>query len=272
MGYIKDSGLSLERRKRIMSRMPVLFIGHGSPMNAIEDNEFTRSWVSIGENLPKPKAILSVSAHWFIDGTRICDELHPKQIYDMYGFPRELYELQYPALGSPEYAHIAMSVLHKEVTVDNSWGIDHGTWSVLCHMFPKADIPVYQLSIDRRLDAESHYKLGQELSSLRDQGVLILGSGNVVHNLAKINWELEGGYPWAEEFDAYIKAAILEGNHQKVIHYEQSGKASEMAFFTPEHFNPLLYVLGATGENDKVEVFNDACILGSLSMTGYLFQ
>ncbi len=255
-----------------MSKMPVLFIGHGSPMNAIEDNEFTRIWVSIGENLPKPKAILSISAHWYTDGVRICDELHPKQIYDMYGFPRELYELKYPTLGSPEFAHITMDVLHREVTIDNSWGIDHGTWSVLCHMFPKADIPVYQLSIDRRLGPEEHYKLGQELCSLREQGVLILGSGNVVHNLAKINWELEGGYPWAEEFDHYIKEAILEGKHQKVIHYEQSGEACKMAFFTPEHYYPLLYVLGATEQSDTVKVFNDACVLGSLSMTGYLFQ
>ena len=255
-----------------MSKMPVLFLGHGSPMNAIEENEFTRSWVDIGVNLPKPKAILSISAHWFTDGTRICDELHPKQIYDMYGFPRELYELKYPVLGSPEYAHITMGVLRKEVSIDNSWGIDHGTWSVLCHMFPKADIPVYQLCIDRRLDAEAHYMLGQELSSLRDQGVLILGSGNVVHNLAKINWELENGYPWAEEFDAYIKEAILEGNHHKVIHYEQSGKSSEMAFVTPEHFYPLLYVLGAAGLSNSVQVYNDACILGSLSMTGYIFE
>lgn len=255
-----------------MSKMPVLFIGHGSPMNAIEDNEFTRSWVSIGEKITKPKAILSISAHWYTDGTRICDELHPKQIYDMYGFPRELYNLKYPVLGSPELAHITMELLHREVPIDNSWGIDHGTWSVLCHMFPKADIPVYQLSIDRKLDTEAHYMLGQELSSLRDQGVLVLGSGNVVHNLAKINWEQEGGYPWAEEFDNYIKEAILEGDYQKVIHYERLGKASELAFVTPDHFYPLLYVLGATGPNDKVEVYNDACVLGSLSMTGYLFQ
>ncbi len=255
-----------------MDKMPVLFIGHGSPMNAIEDNEFTKMWTAIGERMPRPKAILSISAHWFTDGTRICDELHPKQIYDMYGFPRELYELKYPVKGAPEYANITKGLLSPEVPIDNSWGIDHGSWSVLCRMFPDADIPVYQLSIDRRADAGTHYRLGQELASLRDQGILILGSGNIVHNLAKVNWDLEGGYPWAEEFDAYIKDAVLTSNHAKVIHYEQVGKASELAFYTTEHYDPLLYVLGAAGMDNKVEVYNDACILGSLSMTSYLFS
>jgi 4,5-DOPA dioxygenase extradiol len=255
-----------------MSKMPVLFIGHGSPMNAIEDNEFTRNWISVGEKLPKPKAILSISAHWFTDGTRICDELHPKQIYDMYGFPRELYELNYAVSGSPELAHATIKLLRGAATIDNSWGVDHGTWSVLCRMFPEADIPVYQLSIDRNLDSEAHYKLGKELRSLREQGILILGSGNVVHNLSKINWELKGGYPWAEEFDDYIKKAVLDSDHQKVIHYETCGKASEIAFYTPEHFYPLLYALGAGGEDSRVEIYNDACMLGSLSMTSYLLQ
>ena len=255
-----------------MSKMPVLFVGHGSPMNAIENNEFTANWSKIGADLPKPKAILSVSAHWYTDGTRICDEAHPRQIYDMYGFPRELYELKYTVDGAPDYAHTTKELLRREVVVDNSWGIDHGTWAVLCHMFPQADIPVYQLSIDKNLDPGTHYRIGEELHGLRDQGVLILGSGNVVHNLAKINWELEGGYPWAREFDHYIKEAILSGEHQQVIHYENAGKASELAFFTPEHYDPLLYALGAAGQDSRVTVYNDACILGSLSMTGYLFQ
>jgi 4,5-DOPA dioxygenase extradiol len=255
-----------------MSKMPVLFVGHGSPMNAIEDNEFTDKWASIGKSLPRPEAILSISAHWFTDGVRICDEEHPKQIYDMYGFPRELYELKYPAQGAPELAHATKSLLNEVVSVDNSWGIDHGTWSVLCRMYPEADIPVYQLSIDRRAAAELHYDLGKQLQPLRDQGVLILGSGNVVHNLARISWELEDGYSWAEEFDSYIKEAILSGDHQKVIHYEKSGKAAELAFVTPEHYYPLLYALGATRQEDQITVYNDACILGSLSMTGYIFR
>ncbi len=255
-----------------MSKMPVLFIGHGSPMNAIEDNEFTENWVRIGEGLPRPKAILSVSAHWFTEGTRICDEQYPKQIYDMYGFPRELYQLKYTVSGSPELAHTTKRLISRDVSIDNSWGIDHGTWSVLCRMFPEADIPVYQLSIDKKSDANSHFRLGQELSELREQGILILGSGNVVHNLAKINWEMEGGYPWADEFDAYIKEAILEGDHQKVVDYEKAGRSSELAFFTPEHYYPLLYSLGAAGKDCKVEVYNYASILGSLSMTSYVFQ
>jgi 4,5-DOPA dioxygenase extradiol len=254
-----------------MSKMPVLFIGHGSPMNAVEENEFTGNWVELGTKLPRPKAILAVSAHWYTAGTRICDAQYPTQIYDMYGFPKELYELKYPVKGSPELAHVTQELVDKEVQIDNSWGIDHGTWSVLCRMFPEADIPVYQLSIDKNADAATHYRIGQELSDLREQGVLILGSGNVVHNLSRISWELEGGFPWAEEFDAYIKKAILEQNYDAVVQYEKAGKSSEIAFYTPEHFYPLLYILGAAEADDKVRVLNDACVLGSLSMTSYLF-
>ncbi|MDF2484812.1 MAG: ligB2 [Herbinix sp.] len=255
-----------------MSKMPVLFVGHGSPMNAVEDNEFTRNWANLGTELPRPKAILSVSAHWYTAGTRICDALHPTQIYDMYGFPKELYELKYPVKGSPELAHTTKGLLTREVQIDNSWGIDHGSWSVLCRMFPEADIPVYQLSIDKSAAAATHYRIGQELSSLREQGVLILGSGNVVHNLSRVNWELEGGYPWAEEFDAYIKNAILGQHYDDVVQYERAGKSSEIAFYTPEHYYPLLYAIGATDADDKVSVYNDSCVLGSLSMTSYLFS
>lgn len=255
-----------------MSKMPVLFIGHGSPMNAIEENEFTEKWADLRSQLPRPKAILSISAHWYTEGISICDALYPTQIYDMYGFPRELYELKYPVKGSPELAHSTKELLTSEVQIDRRWGIDHGTWSVLCRMYPEADIPVCQLSIDRNADAATHYQIGRELSSLREQGVLILGSGNVVHNLSKINWELEGGYPWAEEFDAFIKNAIICRHHDEVLHYEKAGKSAEQAFYTPEHFYPLLSVLGAIDELDHVSVFNDSCVLGSLSMTSYLFH
>ncbi len=254
-----------------MVKMPVLFIGHGSPMNAIEENEFTETWADLGATLPRPKAILAVSAHWYTDGTRICDALYPTQIYDMYGFPRELYELKYPVKGSPELAHHTKELLNGKVQFDNRWGIDHGTWSVLCRMYPEADIPVCQLSIDRNAPAVEHYRMGQKLHSLREQGVLILGSGNVVHNLSKINWELEGGYPWAEEFDAYIKKAILSRQYEEVIHYEKAGKAAELSFYTPDHFYPLLNILGALDEKDQGCAYNDSCILGSLSMTSYLF-
>ena len=255
-----------------MSKMPVLFIGHGSPMNAIEENEFTEKWADFGLRLARPKAILSISAHWYTEGTRICDALYPTQIYDMYGFPSELYELKYPVKGSPELAHNTKELLNSEVQIDNRWGIDHGTWSVLCRMYPEADIPVCQLSIDRNADAAVHYRMGQELSSLREQGVLILGSGNVVHNLSKINWELEGGYPWAEEFDTYIKKSILNRQYEDVLRYDKAGKSAKLSFYTPEHFYPLLYILGALDEKDQGSVYNDSCILGSLSMTSYLFN
>ena len=182
-------------------KMPALFVGHGSPMNAIEDNEFTQSWVEIAERIPKPEAILSISAHWYTAGTKIMDQSQPRAVYDFYGFPEELYRVLYKPLGSPEYAHMTKELVTRKVEIDNSWGIDHGTWSVLCKMYPQADIPVYQLSIDSGADAAVHMDIGKELSRLREKGVLILGSGNVVHNLSKISWEMDGGYSWAQELD-----------------------------------------------------------------------
>lgn len=252
-------------------KMPVLFIGHGSPMNAIEENDYTRKWVQIAGEIPKPKAILSISAHWYTHGSRINDETNPKIVYDMYGFPKELYRLQYEVKGSTEFAHQTQVIILKDVILDNSWGIDHGTWSVLCNMYPDADIPVYQLSIDSDASAEMHFKIGQEISALRDQGVLILGSGNVVHNLSKIGWDMDGGFSWANDFDGYIKDKIQNKQYDDVIHYQRAGRSSEIAFYTPEHFYPLLYVLGAATEEDEITIFNDSCTLGSLSMTSYLF-
>ena len=190
-------------------KMPALFIGHGSPMNAIEDNQYTRNWIEIAGEFPKPKAILAISAHWYTDGSRITDEAHPKMVYDMYGFPDELYKVLYEAKGAPELAHLTKDLIKRDVKIDNSWGYDHGTWSVLCKMYPEADIPVYQLSVDSSASAQTHFKIGQEISALREKGVLILGSGNVVHNLSKISWEMEGGHPWAVDFDNYIKNKII---------------------------------------------------------------
>ncbi|HWR60996.1 MAG TPA: 4,5-DOPA dioxygenase extradiol [Clostridia bacterium] len=252
--------------------MPVLFVGHGSPMNAIEDNGFSRNWSRVAGQLPRPEAILSVSAHWTTDGTRTMDEIYPKTIYDMYGFPEELYRVVYRAKGAPELARLTKSLIGRNVEIDNSWGIDHGTWSVLNNMYPKADIPVYQLSIDNNASAEEHFRIGREISSLREKGVMLLGSGNVVHNLSRINWGMEGGYPWAEEFDGYIKEKITGRQFHDVVNYKSAGSASKLAFFTTEHFYPLLYVLGASGEADRLTVFNDSCIMGSLSMTCYLFE
>jgi 4,5-DOPA dioxygenase extradiol len=252
-------------------KMPILFIGHGSPMNAIENNEFTKGWTQIADKIPRPDAILSISAHWYTPGSRIMDSSEPEMIYDMYGFPNELYRLEYRAKGAPGLAHLTKNLISRKVSTDNSWGYDHGTWSVLCRMYPDADIPVYQLSVDSSAPGDIHYQIGKEISSLREKGVLILGSGNVVHNLSKISWNTEGGFPWAVEFDAYIKEKIINGQYTDVVNYHQAGKSSELAFYSPDHFHPLLYILGAARDDDQLTIFNDACIMGSLSMTSYLF-
>lgn len=250
--------------------MPVLFAGHGSPMNAIEDNKYSQVWRKLSDYIPKPKAILSVSAHWYTDGTRIQNVINQKMIYDMYGFPSELYEVVYAAEGSPDAASRTSELISRNVIVDNSWGLDHGTWSVLKWMYPEADIPVFQLSVDRKINPVEHYKIGSELKELRKEGVLIFGSGNVVHNLSLVDWNMNGGYTWAEEFDSYIKENIMKKDIDGVINYKNAGESSNYAFRTPEHFDPLLYILGSANEDDEVSVYNDSCVMGSLSMTCYL--
>lgn len=255
-----------------MKRMPALFVGHGSPMNAIEDNSFSAYWETLGRTLPRPKAILAVSAHWFTRGTKILNALHPETIHDMYGFPYELYQLRYPALGAVSQANRAKQLLGNEAEVDNSWGFDHGTWSVLHRMYPEADIPLFQISVNASADAQAHFQLGQRLSALRDEGVMILGSGNIVHNLIRVNWTMPGGYPWAEAFDAYVKESILSRSFEQVINYKRAGDCALTAFTALDHFAPLLCILGASDEADRLSVFNNACVMGSLSMTGYLFE
>lgn len=262
----------IRKRGDCMQRMPALFIGHGSPMNAIEENQFVKQWKVIGNKIPRPEAILSVSAHWFTKGTRITDAQAPNTVYDMYGFPDELYRIVYNAKGSPHFAHLTQTMVNRNVMIDNSWGYDHGTWSVLHRIYPSADIPVFQLSIDRDAPAGEHYKIGQQLSRLREQGVLIFGSGNIVHNLHRVNWQMKGGYSWAEEFDTYIKNNILERKDENIINYQKAGTSSTLAFTTLDHFAPLLYVLGALEQKESITVFNDSCTLGSLSMTSYLFE
>ena len=252
-------------------KMPTLFIGHGSPMNAIEDNEYSRSWSALGEALPRPKAILSISAHWFTRGTKVNDSPTPNMIYDMYGFPDELYQLKYPAPGSPELAHRARSLIGDFVTIDNNWGIDHGTWSVLHRVFPNADIPIVQLSVNATLSLQEHYAIGQSLRPLREEGVLIFGSGNVVHNLSRVNWHMQEGTPWAEEFDQYVNRAVVARAHEKIIDYSSVKEAASLSVPSLDHFAPLLYVLGASDADDTVETLNADCTLGSMSMTSYLF-
>ncbi len=241
-------------------------------MNAVEENRFVEEWKTLGNKIPRPTAILAVSAHWFTNGSRVTDAQAPRTVYDMYGFPDELYKIVYPAKGAPELAHLTQSMISRKVTIDNSWGHDHGTWSVLHRIYPDADIPVFQLSIDSRISPHEHYQIGRELSALQEQGVLIFGSGNVVHNLARVNWGMDGGYSWAEEFDAYIKEHVMARQNENVINYQQAGSSASISVPTLDHFAPLLYVLGASENAERVTVFNDACTLGSLSMTSYLFQ
>ena len=253
-------------------KMPVIFVGHGSPMNAIEDNEFTKTWEALGRKIPKPKAILAVSAHWYTDGTKTSDIETPEQIYDMYGFPKALYELKYPVKGSKTLADKVMQLVGAGAVIDNKWGIDHGTWSVLCRMFPEADIPVVQLSVNYRVPAMAHFKMGKALQALREEGVLILASGNIVHNLGLVNWDMDHGYPEAEAFDQYIKVSILNRNFDAAINYHETDLYTEKAFSSPDHYFPLLYALGAVSDDDEIEVFNDKCLTGTMSMTGYLFK
>ncbi|MHB8128379.1 MAG: 4,5-DOPA-extradiol-dioxygenase [Mobilitalea sp.] len=252
--------------------MTVVFIGHGSPMNAVEDNKYTMGWEDIARKIPKPEAILVVSAHWYTKGTKINDSSNPTMTYDMYGFPKELYEIVYDCSGAPIIAHEAINLISRDVTIDNSWGIDHGAWSVLVKMYPKKDIPVFQLSIDENASPEEHYEIGKQLKSLREKGVLILGSGNVVHNLRMVNWSMEDGFDWADEFDDYTRDNILQKNNLKVVNYAKSGQSAKLAVPTTDHFYPLLYVLGASDEKDQITVYNNENMMGSLSMTSYIFQ
>lgn len=262
----------IERRNLMENvKMPVIFVGHGSPMNAISDNEFTRSWERLGKILPKPTAILVISAHWYDDGTYTNDKEHPEVINDMYGFPNELYQVNYNSPGSPFLANRLLVLLKEKLLVDNSWGIDHGTWSVLTKMYPNKNIPVIQLSINRRLFPQEHYEIGVLLKTLREEGVLIIGSGNIVHNLMMVDWyNGNNGFAWAESFDSLVKKCILEGNDETLIDYKHM-KDSSFAIPTPEHYLPLLYVLGASNKEDKIEIFNEKLIMGSLSMTSYIF-
>jgi 4,5-DOPA dioxygenase extradiol len=257
---------SLAAAPEAETTMPVLFIGHGNPMNAIEDTEFSRAWAEVARSLPKPKAILCVSAHWETDGTRVTAMEQPKNIHDFYGFPPALFEKRYPAPGSPELARMTQEMLRESgAELDSEWGLDHGAWSVLCQMYPKADVPVVQLSLDERKQPASHYGLGRELRGLRRKGVLIMGSGNIVHNLREMAWE-DTAFDWAREFDSKMKDLILSGDHKAIIDYSKLGRSARLAVPTLEHYLPLLYVLGAQDKPDSVGFFADKVTLGSLSM------
>ena len=252
--------------------MPVLFLGHGSPMNGIENNTFTDEWKKLGETIPTPKAVLVVSAHWLTKGTKITAMPSPPTIHDFGGFPKELFAVRYPAPGDPALAlETSKLVTNTNVGLDHDWGLDHGTWTVVKHMYPNANIPVLQLSIDYDKPAGYHYEFVRQISSLRRKGVLIIGSGNIVHNLRMVAWdkihEPEFAFDWAMEMKVRVKDLIESGDHNLLINYEKLGRSASYAIPTPDHYYPLLYALGLQNKNEQAIVFNDVAVMGSLTMT-----
>ncbi len=250
--------------------MPAIFFGHGNPMNALADNTYTRAWGAIGRSIPRPKAVLCVSAHWYIPGVAVTAMEKPRTIHDFGGFPRELFEVEYPAPGLPELAKRVAELLDDDVVLDNArWGLDHGTWSVLCHVFPEADIPVVQLSINENKPAEWHYEFAKKLAPLREEGVLIIGSGNLVHNLHAYAWgrhDVEA-FDWAIRLEQKARELILSDNHEPLINYESLGRDALLSAPTPDHYLPLLYVLALKREGDEITFPVDGFDGGSISMT-----
>lgn len=252
-------------------KMPVLFLGHGSPMNAIEENEFVTGFRNIAKEIPLPNAILCISAHWETKGTLVTAMENPPTIHDFGGFPQALFDVQYPAPGSPDLANKTKSLITTtEVGLDDKWGLDHGAWSVIKHLYPNADIPVIQMSIDYRQGPQYHYELAKQISSLREKGVLIIGSGNIVHNLRMVEWRKLNetfGFDWALEANENMKKFILNGDHKSLINFRSQGKSWDLAIPTPEHYLPLLYSLALQDKNEEVKLFNDKPVAGSLTMT-----
>jgi 4,5-DOPA dioxygenase extradiol len=252
--------------------MPVLFLGHGSPMNAIEENEFVTGFRNIEKTLPKPNAILCISAHWFTNGIKVTAMEMPKTIHDFGGFPDELFQVQYPANGSPLLAETTKTLLSPHsVALDQTWGLDHGAWSVIKHLYPNADVPVIQLSMDYTKDIQFHFDLAKQLQALRSKGVLIIGSGNIIHNLGLVdfrNFNKDNyGYDWAIEARSKVNQYLLDGNFKPLINFQNEGKALQLAVPTPEHYLPLIYALGLKQNNEDLSLFNDKFVAGSLSMT-----
>jgi len=256
-------------------RMPAIFFGHGNPLNAISINAYSTAWRAIGARLPRPRAVLSISAHWFMPGTAVTAMAAPRTIHDFGGFPRELFEVQYPAPGDPELAGRIQELLAPvAVSPNEDWGLDHGTWSVLRHVFPDADIPVVQLSIDESQPAGIHYEMGRTLRPLRDEGVLIMGSGDIVHNLHTYAW---GGHPtepydWAVRFETEARGLLLADEHAPLVDYESLGEDARLSVPTPDHYLPLLYVLGAQRPGDRLYIATDGIELGSISMMSFTLE
>ena len=254
------------------STMPVLFLGHGSPMNAIEENEFVQGFRNIGSEIEKPKAILVISAHWETRGTFVTAMENPATIHDFGGFPQALFDVQYPAPGSPELADaVKETIKSKEVHLDDKWGLDHGSWSVVKHLYPNADVPIIQMSIDYSMSPAQHYALAKELAGLRKKGVLIIGSGNNVHNLRMVSWQhlntVGYAFDWAKEANEKMKGYIQDRNHQPLIDFHKQGRAFELAIPTPEHYLPMIYALALQDKNEDLLIFNDEAVAGALTMT-----
>ena len=253
-------------------KMPVLFLGHGSPMNAIEENQFVTGFRNLAKTLPQPNTILCISAHWFTKGTKVTAMEMPRTIHNFGGFPQALFDVEYPAKGSPELALTTKELLlPTEVELDEHWGLDHGAWSVIKHLYPEANVPVIQLSIDYTKSGQYHFDLAQKLSALRTKGILIIGSGNIVHNLGLVdfrNFDKDNyGYDWAIEVKEEVNNYLLDGNFQPLIDFEKQNKAFQLAIPTPEHYLPLIYTLGLKGKTEELSLFNDKLLAGSLSMT-----
>ncbi len=256
-------------------KMPVLFIGHGNPMNAIETNDFTKKWTEIGQTIPKPSAIICISAHWETAGTKVTAMRFPKTIHDFGGFPPALFAVNYPAKGNPELAKsIIENIDNFNLQLDTvAWGLDHGTWSILKHMYPNADIPVIQISLNKNQLPSYHYELAKQLKYLRSKSVLILASGNLVHNLRMVDWRnYENEFDWAIEANNKIKSFISDTDHNSLINFQKQGKSFELAIPTAEHFLPLLYILALQDKKDELAFFNDKTIMGSLSMTSFILE
>jgi 4,5-DOPA dioxygenase extradiol len=256
------------------SKMPLLFIGHGNPMNAIENNKFTEAWQNVAAKLPKPLAVLCISAHWETRGTFVTAVDKPKTIHDFGGFPPDLYKVEYPASGNPELAGVLKTLSSStEIKLNFDWGLDHGCWSVLKRFYPIADIPVVQLSIDYTKPLKFHLELAKELLGLRERGILVVGSGNLVHNLMMVDWQNpNSGYDWALEANEEFKKLILDRNFSRLTEIVKFGKAVQLSVPTPEHYIPLLYSLGMSNNNENISFFNDEVIMGSLAMTSVLIQ
>lgn len=259
----------LDELKRQSTRMPVLFLGHGSPMNALEENEFVQGFRNAAKSIQKPEAIIVISAHWETYGTKVTAMSHPKTIHDFGGFPKELYQIQYPAPGMPKLAEMIHND-NNSIALDHDWGLDHGAWTVIKHMYPDAEIPIVEVSLDRLKTPQEHYDLAKQLKKYREKGVLIIGSGNIIHNLRMIEWSKLNdfyAYDWAIEVDEKVKNFIHNHDHKSLINYKNLGSAFDLAIPTADHYLPLIYTLGMQDSKDDIKLFNDKPLGGSLSMT-----